>query len=536
MTKTSEALSIDCDHQDDYQQYIARLSTGFIGTFERNPLFTTDANLWPAYLAAFHDDQRQYHNCHACRRFVENYGGLVTIDPTGQIHSALWETEPTGELTASVNAMRAIVERANVTGVFVTSEPMLGTYESGLREKGNTNSPLWNHLSVTVPVKKRHDGKVLTAHQAACEKLCDFENVTRALGEFREDILAQTVSLLTNDALYRSEKVLGPAVWLYELSARWNVERNHKTKRNLVFHAIAEAPAGFCHPRSSMIGTLLDDIATGNGFEWAAARFRSKMHPLQYQRPTAAPSAGQIDAAEKLVEKLGIARSLERRYARLDEVVTIWKPKEAVKQSGGVFAQLRNEVKTKPLGLVVPSTRITWVKFAASVLPTATRIEINAPNSGAYCCYVTAAHADAPPILQWDTDENRNPVSWHLKHPTGYAQYFGVKQGWNDVVAIAPKPSMLHGKCEHHGNGQLFVIAGCVESENRTSVIFPETLKSELHGVRSVVEAHSNRTPLAGKAEASAGGIIFMGTGRTIELRVTDTFGVVTGYILDRWD
>lgn len=35
------------------------------------------------------------------------------------------------------------------------------------------------------------------------------------------------------------------------------------------------------------------------------------MNPLQYQRPQAAPSAGNVAQAERIVEKLGIANSLE---------------------------------------------------------------------------------------------------------------------------------------------------------------------------------------------------------------------------------
>lgn len=53
-----------------------------------------------------------------------------------------------------------------------------------------------------------------------------------------------------------------------------------------------------------MIGTLLDDIASGMSFDSVSRRFAEKMHPLQYQRPQAAPSAGNIAQAEKIVEKL----------------------------------------------------------------------------------------------------------------------------------------------------------------------------------------------------------------------------------------
>ena len=73
-----------------------------------------------------------------------------------------------------------------------------------------------------------------------------------------------------------------------------------------------------------MIGTLLEDLATGMDFATVSARFAAKMHPLKYLRPQAAPRAGNIADAEKIVAKLGIARSLERRFARIDEIETLW--------------------------------------------------------------------------------------------------------------------------------------------------------------------------------------------------------------------
>lgn len=91
-----------------------------------------------------------------------------------------------------------------------------------------------------------------------------------------------------------------------------------------------------------MIGTLLKDVATGMDFATVSARFASKMHPLKYQRPQAAPRVGNIADAEKIVAQLGIARSLERRFARIDEIDTLWKyrPVPEVPDRVRVFSRL----------------------------------------------------------------------------------------------------------------------------------------------------------------------------------------------------
>ncbi len=56
---------------------------------------------------------------------------------------------------------------------------------------------------------------------------------------------------------------------------------------------------------------------------------------------------------------------------------------------------------------------MTWEKFARTVLPDAETIELYVPAEAApYVAMVTAANPQAPPILQWDRAERRNPVSW----------------------------------------------------------------------------------------------------------------------------
>jgi hypothetical protein len=534
------ALNIEQDHDQQYTEYLDRLAAEFHATASSVPLFTTDANLWEVYLSGFPDSQRQFHNCNNCRAFIERFGGLVTIDEGGQTRSVFWHTIETEELAASVNAMRRLVEKARVTGVFLTDEAAMGRRAIGKRDKSGPDSPVntWNHLAVVMPLAKLHANKLTTPFQAMSEKTEDAKNVTRALSEFSRELLAQAVELLQSDALYRSEKVLGPMKWLGDLQEAYQSTRNERHRENIVFRAVATAPAGFCHPRASMAGTLLEDLATGNGFDWAATRFRSKMHPLQYQRPQAAPSDGQIEAAEKLVEKLGIARSLDRRFARIDEIQTIWRPAANEKPStgAGVFGHLKEAVKSAP-SLSVTEQTMTWLKFTETVLPKAKTIQVNAPVIGNYCAYLTAEHEDAPPILQWDSAERRNQFSLYVYHYVSRATQWGISGGWHNVNAVSLRPSQWFDGFEHQGNGALLVIAGCVDSETKSgNALFPETLKSELHGCRSVIEAHSRKAEIYGREKASACGLLLGGGVILVRLRVTTTAGVSTEYLINRWD
>ena len=243
-------------------------------------MFTTDATgLFQSYLDALPAADRQSHHCDACRRFLEGFGGLVTIDPKGVARPAVWHGLNAPEYYAPVvSALDRAVRRARVTGVFLSSLDVWGKPVTGE----------WRHLAVTPAPSAVFESLLWTARQTMAEKAEDFRSVSRALSEYNERVLRQALRLLESEILYRSEKVAGPARWLRELQVSRDAVRG-EARDHVVWRTVATAPAGFCHPRSSMIGTLLEDLATGMDFATVSARFAARMHPLKYQRPEAAP-------------------------------------------------------------------------------------------------------------------------------------------------------------------------------------------------------------------------------------------------------
>jgi hypothetical protein len=370
------------------------------------PLFTTDAdNLWELYLDGFPASERQFHNCSACQHFIRRFGGLVRIGDDGKTRPAIWKSMQVPDAyEPSIIAMELAVRNAKVTGVFLCSDEVWGTPRTGE----------WTHFHVIPDPRVVFTNRVLTAGQAMATKAEDHKNVLRALEEFSVETLTKALALLNSDALYRAEKVIGPAQWLADLHAACaKANRN-----NVVWRAVATAPEGFCHPRSSMIGTLLEDIALGMDFALVSRRFANKMAPSRYQRPQAAPSVGAIQQAEKLVEQLGIARSLERRYAKLEELRMFWLPVQhgsSLFASGSIFGHLVPK-GSKPAATTaeIPSVTMTWEKFVRTVLQDVDSIEVLVPESAdRFAALVTATHEDAPPILAWDREGRRNPFSWY---------------------------------------------------------------------------------------------------------------------------
>lgn len=521
--------------EEPYELWLERIQARFLAhVTEGGSLFTTDATgLFAAYLAAFPPERRQHYTCHACRDFLRSFGGLVTIDAQGVATSALWHEEESPPFyRGAVQVMARLVRRASVTGVFLTSAEVWGKPITGP----------WFHFAVTPPGSMRFRRLTQTAGQARAEKREDFRTLALALQEFSPQTISQAVTLLKMETLYRAEKCLGVAEWLLSLQAQCAAVKGSRARENLLWKAVADAPVGFCHPRSSMIGTLLSDLAEGMSFAAVKTRFDAKMSPLQYQRPQAAPTAGKIQQAEKLVEQLGIAASLRRRFARLDEVETLWRPavRTQVPQGSGVFSHLIPKESQVAPPMALPPVTMSWDKFHRTVLPGAQEIAFFVPPGPAnYTALVTAVDPFSPPILQWDREERRNPVSWYVYIGGSPPSQWGLTGGvYCRVSAITLKPSMWHDeeRFRHQGQGVVFLLDGARETENTSLALFPEILKSTLHGVRATIEAYSKAGRLEGMEEASACGIL-LPNGQTwnAHLRVR-TPQAILKYRLDRWD
>lgn len=518
---------------DGYTEFLESIKKHFnLAVSNKTPVFTTNAEgLFEIFLDNIPQEARQTYTCKTCRHFVERYGGLVTILESGEIKSVLWGDVPEF-FTPSIKAMKDTILKSNVTGVFLSENKILGQPITGV----------WEHMSAALPEDMVYRGRLKNANQVIAEKLEDFKMLIRGLKEYPMEAVEQAVALLKTESLYRSEKCLGVAEWLYNLHIKTSNIKNNKAKNNIIWLAVSTAPTGFCHIKSSMIGTLLDDIVEGMDFDLVSRRFAKKMNPLQYQRPQSAPTTGNIEQAEKIVEKLGIQKSLERRFARLDEIKTIWKPKHKEEQDNkGVFSHLKPKDKTFISKMDIPPKTMTWKKFLETVLPFAEEIEYEVTYENKnYSAILTALNEDAPPILQWDTEEQRNPFSQYVYHNGSSYSNWNLSTSYTKVTGVCYQPSMWNDDFKHHGKSVFFILEGAKDNRkkhgNAGNALFPENLKSELREIRSTIEAYSKNATLHGYDEASACGIKLEYNSNWNEtFRVKTNMGTAT-YTLDRWD
>ncbi len=521
--------------EDGHDELRAQVRAHFAAAIASGaPLFVTNAeNLWQTYLDAIPDPLRQSMNCAACRKFIRRYGSLVTIDDKGRTTPALWPEGAQANFAEASRRLRQAVAAAEITGVFLSGAAVLGKPQTGE----------WQHFSLSLPSPRLWSSLVKTAGQAMAEKREERELLERGLQEFPLSAVRKAHSYLRSGALYRSEKCEGVASWLQDLHERLAAAKNETRRKGLLWQAAATAPAGYCHIRAGMIGTLLQDIVADLPFQTTKERFDAKMHPLQYQRPQAAPTAGNIAQAEKTVAAMMSAGSLARRFAKLSDVQCLWQPRveERAPKTGGIFSHLLRQSGGAAEDDGAPPAVMTWVKFAATVLPTAEAIDFWVPTGKEpYMAMVTAENPDSPPILQWDSESRRNRVSWYLYVNGSAPSDWNLKPGvFHRVSAVVLQPTLWDESRSfpHQGASVCFVLEGARDLTYRQGAgFFVESLRSEYHAIRATLEAYVKGAVITGKDEAEVCGIrLNKGSTWNQIVRVTAQ-GVRTRYQLDRWD
>ena len=398
----------DKHNSDDkgFLKALASVEANFARVAKAGPLFRTESgDLFAIFLNALPQHLQKYYTCHACREFFRKYAGLVAI-VDGEAVPTMWLPDlGIGPLSDAVCALYQAVATAPVSGLFLSKASVWGTPETGV----------WQHFAVRpVPALLAQPTLLKNLDQLMAERREERNMLERGMAEFSVEVVRKAHALLSSGQLARADRHIGAAKWLLDQYEKIGGTVG-RMRDNLLWLAAAQAPPGFCHVRSGMLGTLLSDIAADLPFQSIKARFEEKMDPTQYMRAQAQPSAGQIAQAEKVVATLNAAGALERRFARLKDIQEfLWRPQPATAPAkpSGVFGHLLSQVRSSRTEL--PRQTMTFEKFRRTVLPNADSIEIQVPSlSGHFMALVTAANSESPPILQWDSEGHRNPVSWY---------------------------------------------------------------------------------------------------------------------------
>lgn len=495
-----------------YTQLLVEIGTITVS----DPVFMTNGHgLFDVFLANLPEKFRQHYNCNICRDFFTRFGQLVTVDKKGNKTPLLATIKAPAFFRQAIAAVVNVVQATPIESVFYSSENFCGTAKTGE----------WSHPSFKTPKQCRVSSFTQDFGQMMAVNREEYKMLHRLGYEFRPSQISRAIDLLKNDPRF---KQADKHVWLAEKA----LEVISAGPGDIVWHYAAILPSGVAHFKNSVVGALVKNLQDGKSVSACAREWNEMLHPLQYMRPQAPATEGNIEAAERIVAKLGIERSLERRYARADEVPLLWVPKHPARHSG-VFSALRRGKEPQPLS----AGHITWVKFYRDVLGSATSMEM-CLRPGNYAAIVTATHADAPPILKWDREELRNPFNWYLYHGGSrpHDWNLGGSDSWCSIVGVTARPDLytIGGK-----GGVVLILDGCRDTRNGGLALFPDTLRPELREIRATIEEFSRQGRISGGVGTAqlASGYMLQEADEACNIKVKVTVGsVVKIYTIDRWE
>lgn len=534
----------------DYHALVAHVSKTFAGNAGRVLFRTVPQNVKKdekvasansVYLDTLPEFERASHNCFTCRGFFKHYSDLVIINEDNTLTSAVWDpTDCPAGYEVVVTALKQRAESGRVSTRFFSETALVGTPENGNPEKGS-----FEHFHLALPVSAV-TGKFSVgdkSHEANTLR----ELFSKSLGDIKPETLKWAIHQFTYDAQLDTR-----AAGLKTLERFKEVQEQYKTvpnqlRQNFIWLMSQTLPGGVASITNTALGTFLESVqkaTNDHSRRYARDAYIQQTAGDSYMRSTTETSEGGLDAAERLIEKLGVAAAFKRRAATLDDVREwVWEhpaPPVEPESDGGVFGRLRKQIAEAPTSTVM-NRRIGWGEFVRDILPQAKSVQVQVPNGNHnFGRMITAVDADAPPILVWDDEEYRNPVSWYIYNEGSPARIWNLSGGGHvKLLGVTPTPVNWGGKrFPQWHESHMLVLEGAREVNAGTLGLFPEILKRELYPARNAIDNLSRQTPLERMEEGEFAGIIITkgldATSVYLRLIVELPTGIVTFEIV-RW-
>jgi hypothetical protein len=357
-------------------------------------------DLFTSYLLSFPEGTdpmfrvRTTHDCSCCKNFVRNMGGVVAI-VNGRKES-VWSVPNLPEPYATVAAaMDALVQQLPIKSVFRTKETRFGashTYDSDNRR--------WDHFHAEVATRHRcarpdeERGSINTTAQV----------LRRGLDTLGDDTFQTVLDLIDSNALYRGSEHRR-AVQEFQ-----SLQRAYRASGDGSLHVWSNVGNPVARFRNTVIGTLIQDLSDGVDLERAVRGFEQKVAPTNYKRTTALITPAMVTKAVEKLRELDLERSIERRFARLEDVSV----NDVLFVDNSVQAQMRDGLTSllmEAVGSAPPKntsgvTGIPVAEFVSSVLAKARRVELLLKNQhlGNFVSVTAPVHVDAGRLFRWNND------------------------------------------------------------------------------------------------------------------------------------
>lgn len=362
--------------------------------------------LWMAYLLSFDDpDERQRHNCNACKSFIRHYGKVVAIDPLTYETRTFWDDVHSPGFEKAAQEMAKLVKQAAICNIFVQDVDEFHGCDHNVQLLPDGTTRTWHHLYVTIPERFKFNKRNLgfdTVDGYRGDVRARKEVLERSIKELTNESVETVIDLIEDNSLYRG------AEFLKGLQEFLRIKKAAPTS-NLSNYCWLNYKSQVAKIRNTAMGALLINLSEGMDLERAVRAYETIMAPSNYKRPTALITRKQIEAAQKTVEELGLTDALPRRHARVEDIsvndVLFVNRDTKAKMKGGMFESLMSQTTVNPKTFT-KAEEVSVDKFLKDILPGSTDVSILVENRhiSNFVTLTAPENPDAGHLFKWNNN------------------------------------------------------------------------------------------------------------------------------------
>lgn len=418
--------------------------------------------LWNLYLDSFpagtneiYRKRREY-DCSCCHHFVRAIGNMVTIKDNKV--TTIWGFK-TNDTTFQpvLDALDTFVKLHPVTNIYVTNLNRIGT------PKNYEMAKTWEHFYLDIPAKFiDKSGRSIGDIQGDYRSVKDV--FKRSLDEISVDSVETILELIAQNSIYRGKEWNAPLNEFLKYKKEYmNVPEEERNNYAWEKSVIAGPVIGKI--RNHSIGTLLVNISEGMDLDTAVRAYERIVAPENYKRSNAVFTKKMLEDAKKTISDLGYMDSLNRRFAKVDDITVnniLFCNKDTAKRMGAddIFAEMSKDITSKPKKFS-GIEEITVDRFITDVLPTAREVELYLENkhAGNMVSLIAPQIMDSKTMFKWD-----NGFSWAYTGNVTDSMKERVKSAGGKIDGDLRFSIQWNDEEKHDGND---LDAHCIEPDGK---------------------------------------------------------------------
>ena len=387
------------------------VEAAFVKMMEAGKLFIVNVDndlLWMGYLLSFPEgEERQSHNCNACKSFIRHMGKAVSIDPVTYEIKTFWDDVHTPGYEKTAADLAKLVKEAAICNIFMQDMNEFHGCDHNIQRLPDGGTRQWNHLYVNLPVTYRFNERTSRFSSLAAFKgdvVARRGVFMRSLTELKTEAVETVIDLIEDNNLYRGND------FLKSLQEFLNVKKSVAGITNLENYCWLHYDNPIAKIRNTAMGTLLINLSEGMDLERAVKAYENIMAPTNYKRPNALITKKQIAEAQKKVEELGLVDALPRRHAQVEDIsvndVLFVNRDTAKRMIGGSMLDMLSADKPVNPKEFTKATEVTIEQFLKDILPGSTNVEALVENSHIpnFVTLTAPVNKDAGNLFKWNNN------------------------------------------------------------------------------------------------------------------------------------